>query len=331
LHPDYERSSPIDTLRESVEAFARARGITTIQDCGPSRDSRKRAFRLGDKLIAKTYETAARARFEREQAFLSSCAGRECIPQLVAATFEPDAGGYLVTTVVPGKLAADLHEGLGPQEFADFARALGECMAILHEPPADAAAYPLPNTLVAERISQFDSLRSVTERLVREKVLDAGAVPSLLDAVAAGRGRAFASRCAPIHNDLHFWNILVDRHGGVPRCAAIDFEESACSHAELDFVAPFIHVLAQAFPGRPRARWWRSIWQAFVEGYSARGRMQPDLELTISHAVAWCLWGSARCIDHGQARFRELAGLAVGAAALLGDGRSSRLVAGAAA
>jgi hypothetical protein len=79
-----------------------------------------------------------------------------------------------------------------------------------------------------------------------------------------------------------------------------------------------ISVLGQAFPGRRLAQSWESIWQRFTEGYASVSGEPPELGVIVAHAVALCLWGSARGLDTRQPRCRELVENALGAAAVSG-------------
>jgi len=327
LFPDQEKANPdVEVLRKSIERFARRRGINAIVDCAPSRDSRTRAFRLGGELIAKAFSTNDSERYERERASLQASNAQGRIPQLVASSFDPECGGYLVMTAVKGRVAADVYRTLSGKEYAGFARALGACMAAVHALLRDGALYPVANNLVAERESHFDAFHSAADRLKSAGLLQQDAIPALAEAVAAGRDRAFASSRGLIHGDLHVWNILLDERNGQPWCSLIDFEESAFSHVELDFARPLVSVLGQAFPGGRLAGSWQAIWQGFVEGYASLSNEPPKLEVAISHAVAWCVWGAALGLDCGQPpRCRELVESALGAAAVSGDRNLARL------
>jgi tRNA A-37 threonylcarbamoyl transferase component Bud32 len=315
-------------LRKSIEHFAKHLGIDSIRECRPSRDSHKRAFWLGDKLIAKTFTADTRERYERERAFLQIGDNQGRTPKLVASFFDPDAGGYLVMTALKGRVAADIHRTFSVREYTDFVCDLGKSMAAIHATPASGSVHLIPSNLEAERRSQFDAFPSVADRLSKAGILDGKAIPALAELVRIGKEQAFAGSPGLIHGDLHVWNILVDKRNRRPWCSLIDFEESGRSLVELDFVSPFISVLGLAFPGRRLARWWKPIWAGFVDGYASLSNEAPKLDVVLGHAVAWCLWGSARCLDHGQPRYRELARSALGAAAVSGDRYLTRLASG---
>lgn len=326
MFPDQEKANPgVEVLRRSIERFAKRRGISAIADCAPSRDSRTRAFRLGEELIAKTFEADSRQRYVREKTFLELGGGQGRTPQFVASSFDPDHGGYVVMTAVRGRMAANIYETLPAKEYAVFARDLGACMAVVHAALPHGAIYPLSNNLVAERESHFDAFHVVADRLRIEGVLDGRAIPALAEAMRVGRERAFTSSHCLIHGDLHVWNVLVDERNGQPWCSLIDFEESAFSHVELDFVPLLVKVLSQAFPGGRLAQSWKPIWQGFVEGYASGSNELPDLEVIVSHAVAWCLWGAMHNPNDGQSRYREFTDKAIGAAAVMGDPYLARL------
>ena len=310
----------MEALRRSIERFASGHGLGAVRECAPSRDSRTRAFRLGDELIAKAFSADDRERYERERASLQAGNSQGRTPQLVASSFDLDCGGYRVMTARKGRVAADVYQTLSGKEYADFAQALGACMAAVHATLPDGAVYPVSNNLVAERESHFDAFPAAADRLRSAGLLQQDAIPALAEAVAAGRDRAFTSSRGLIHGDLHLWNILVDERNGRPWCSLIDFEESAFSHVELDFARPLVSVLGQAFPGRRLAGSWQPVWQGFVEGYASLSNELPELEVVVSHAVAWCVWGSALGLDHGQPpRCRELVESALGAAAVSGN------------
>lgn len=319
-----------DMVRRSIERFAKSCGIETIEDLEPSRNELRRTFRLGENMFAKSFSPDERARFERERAFMQAAVDSERVPRLVTTFFNPDAGGYIVMTAVKGRLAADIHASLSAGDHASIARALGECMAAVHAVRPDESSHPGSADLVAQRRSHFDAFPAATARLRAAGILAREAIPALAEVVRRGQEQAFRSPRRLIHGELHVWNILVDERAGKPWCSMIDFEESAISHVELDFVVPVMSVLGEAFPGRRLAHAWTRIWDSFVDGYAAGANEAPNLELVVGHVVAWCLWGSARCLDHGQSRYLELARNALGAAAVLGDRRLAEFAARAA-
>jgi len=308
-------------VRRAIESFAKRRGIDSIQEYRPSRDELRRTFRLGESLVAKAFAADESERFEREHLFLEAGNGSERIPRLVMAQFDAGSGGYIVMTALKGQLAAEIQAGLSGDEYVSFARAVGECMADVHCTVALASFDSRPDDLVARRKSQFDAFPAAAARLRDEGILDGDAIPALADVMSRGRELAFSSARRPIHGDLHVWNILVDERQGKPWCAIIDFEESAHCHVELDFVHPFMSVLGEAFPGRRLAGAWERIWTGFVDGYASRTGEAPNLELTVGHVVAWCLWGAARCLEQGLPRYLDLTRSALDAAALLGNRR----------
>jgi len=330
LSPSQKDSQYREVLRKSIEHFARLRGITTIRECSASRGSHKRTLWLGEKLIAKMFSADARERYERELAFLRISGDGERTPQLVASSFDPEYGGFLVMTAVMGRLAAETQDTMSAGEYAAFVRSLGVSLASIHALLPEVAVYPVRNDLEHERLSHFDAFPAVADRLKVAGILEDCAIPVLAELVARGRELAFAGSRGIIHGDLHISNILLSTQRGRPWCALIDFEESAYCRVELDLALPLVSVLGVAFPGRRLENSWRLIWQSFVDGYASISNDEPNLDLLISHAVTWFLWASVRGLETEHARCRKFAGDALGAAAVSGDRYLVRLAADAA-
>lgn len=195
-----------------------------------------------DPLIVKVYADRWRWKLAKEVDVYSMLArhGVGPVPEILHA--EPDPGRFgfalVVMTMLPGQPLGDIIDGLDAAQTSRMYRQMGAALAAIHRIGQDAYGYRGTEILDPEPDNTAYMTRQFTNKLREFRDLGGDlALHDMIEAHVASRTGLFAHCEAPVlcHNDLHEYNVLVDRIDGALRVTGlVDVENAVAADPLLD-------------------------------------------------------------------------------------------------
>ncbi len=269
-------------------------------------DPNRQIYVLDDSVLIKVYGLAELGAWKVECAMLK-LANEEGIPSVQLLGQGKDrTHGFIAVGYERSSTFNDIYQKMDREAYQATLEQLGKSVRVLHNlPQKKGRRVPFqedasPNSELHSR-RRLSKTNELIQGLKNDGFLTSIDRESIQIYASRIMPRAFSSREAILHLDVHNENILVSRK--LRAVKLIDWEAASVGPTELDLVHPYLNLFGEAFQGRRFYREKgggndRNFLSAFEQGYGTA----VDWEVVALHAFLWYAELAARSMREGELR-----------------------------